>query len=257
MVDLASAVAAAANSGAIMRTGTVKRYDAGTLTVDVGGGQLVSMPYMDGYLPILGDPVQCLGQGGVWFALGRASQFPADNTVVDPSFELTPVGSPPAAWGIYNNTPGGGTGTLLVRTAAVPAGFEIAGSQMLEVSCQTSGGQITADIYSQPIAVAPGQTWTAAAWVYAAFQGIGPTLRLKLAWFANSTNVYPTTVAGDSVITVADPPPLQPWMLLRGASGGGGVVVPAGASYMRVVLESVVYDIAYAEWDKVVCRRVS
>lgn len=256
MGDVASAIAQAGYSGAIMRTGTVKRYDVGSITVDVGGGQLVSMPFMDGYLPILGDPVQCLGQGGVWFALGRASQFPSDNTVVDPSFELTALGSPPAAWGVYND-PVQGNLAASVKTRAVPAGFEIAGTQMLEVACSTDLKIVFADIYSSPIPVVPGQAWTAAAWAYTEYQGTSPTLALKLTWYANSTNVYPTTVAADSVITFVGSPALQPWMLLRGASGGSGAVVPAGATHMRVVLENEVFNIASALWDKVVCRRVS
>lgn len=255
-MDLASTIGALGDRGAVMRTGTVKRYDTGSITVDVGGGQLVSMPYLDGYLPVLGDPVQCLNQAGVWFAIGRASQFPSDNTVVDPSFELTALGSPPAAWGVYNDTTQS-TIAPTVRTRAVPAGFEIAGSQMLEVACLTAGQIVFADIYSSPIPVVPGQAWTAAAWAYTEYQGASPTLALKLAWFANSINVYPNTVAADSLITFVGSPALQPWMLLRGASGGSGAVVPAGANFMRVVLENEVFEIASALWDKVVCRRVS
>lgn len=256
MGDLASAISAANGAGLTMRTGRVVRYDAGLLTVDVGNGQLASMPYADSYLPILGESVQCLYQRGVWFGLCRASQPPLDAVLADPSFEVSALGVQPAAWGVYSDT-AQSTVAPTVRTRAVPAGFEIDGVQMLEVACLSDNQIVFADVYSQPIAVMPGQAWTAAAWAYSEYQVASPTLALKLAWFANSSDTYPTTVATDTVITAVSSPALQPWMLLRGASGGAGAVVPAGAAWMRVVLENEVFNIASVLWDKVVCHQVS
>lgn len=75
MTGLAAAItkAAAGPAGnAALRFATVTGYDpaTGNVSVDVGGGTLVSCPYLGTYVPTVGDVVAMLSAGPQWLVLG-------------------------------------------------------------------------------------------------------------------------------------------------------------------------------------------
>lgn len=75
MPDLATSIAGIPRGNASMRIGTLTGYDAatGNVTVNVGGGALIACPYMDSYVPTIGEAVVMLSAGPAWVVLGSAS----------------------------------------------------------------------------------------------------------------------------------------------------------------------------------------
>lgn len=69
-MDTASVIAGMAGGNASMRIGTVTGYDTGSITVDVGGGSLLTAFYLSTYLPAVGDQVVIVSTGKTWVVLG-------------------------------------------------------------------------------------------------------------------------------------------------------------------------------------------
>jgi hypothetical protein len=257
VADLAATLGSP-NEGAQLRTGTVvSLIGASTVTVDIGGGQLLDMPALTGYAPIAGDVVQILQQGPVQLVLGRTNPMSGANALANPSFELN-TGAAPQAWTkvIDAGTP---TGDAAVIADIATAWGPVDGSNWLAVS-QSTAATVTIHMASRPVPVTAGQVWTAAGYAANASIGTGGgTCALRLTWYNTDTAVYPTTVAADAVIASIGFPQggVPGWTLLR-QWAGAGYAAPTGATWLRVVLSTTltggVGSAAY--WDGITCRRI-
>lgn len=258
MPDLAVSIAQAGQSGGCtLRTGTLIAIGDTTLTVDIGGGQALSMPYIDPYIPILGDRVQVIQQGMVCLAIGAAGGMPDDNVLANPSFELDAVGTtPPSNWHLYFDPAGD---SLAHPKTDVASGWGPKhGTRWLEINYAGGAGGFEGNyVWSDPVAVQPGQVWSASAYVVTAPE-LGadePALQLRLAFMATSAGTYPASVISETTIQTINGPSGPAWVPLR-AVAGSGTTVPAGAGAMSVVLLSQQYG-GSVYWDKVVCRRLA
>jgi hypothetical protein len=253
-----------------MRIGTVRTYDARLITVNVGGGTLVAMPYLRGYQPLLGDLVTCVNQGAVWFCVGPATGSPPDNAVVNPSFETSGTGSMASGWGAYHDP--SSTATASVTVQNVFGSSTVDGSQCLRVGVTRVGvtdPQFSFDsIYSSPIAVTPGDRWSAAAHVQRQddTQAVTPASVIAgvfLSWYSNNTDVYPTTSAANSAQSIVAIDNAPGWALLGAATSPTGITVPGAANFMRVILYSeILFPLSFIStaplyWDLVIARKVS
>lgn len=255
-MSLATAIAAAGSSGgASLRTGRVLGIGAATVTVDIGGGQLVSMPYLDTYLPVLGDRIQAIQHGSVCVILGAVAGMPDDNILVNPSFERDAPGTAPTSWTTYLEPTSIGTATALTQLATGWGGR--GGIKWLEI---THGGSGTATITvsSEAIPVQPGQAWTASAAMSASASDAGANqaaIALFLAFFPTSGTNYPAGLISASRIQLLAGPTGPQWVTMRDI-GGTGTVVPGGATAMRVLLQTTLLSEA-VYWDRVICRRLA
>jgi hypothetical protein len=236
------------NKFSTTRTGTVSVVDPMKATVEVGT-TLIRAAYARGAEPAPGDVVAVLRQGASWFILGTSS-VSGGNAVQNPSFEEVNESGQPVNWTLYNIS-----GTSVYSSVSAPEEAP-EGEQVLEVTPKP-GVNGTSFTYSLPIAVAPGQKWELAAYV----NGYYPSETnqdtsdpsLQALWFANATDLYPTTSAANSVVaSVSNITQEDTMSVLRGQ-----VTVPAGGTFMRVALGLGALAGAGAHFDFVVARQVS
>lgn len=257
MTSLADHIAdAQANSGATLRTGRVIGAAGTIVTVDIGGGQVVDMPALAQYEPILGDIVMVQQQGPLTLVLGRTAAIAGDNVLANPSFELDPAGTSGAAHWTF--IPDAVATTPITATTQTATQWGAAhGSQWLELSSSTASGDGIVYAVSEAIPVTPGERWTAAAYTTSAGNQSN-IAGLWLTWYASSTAMYPSTVSADTLISSASfPSGVYPrWLILRELAGGG-TTVPVGVTFMRVVVSAEIFDIGYVYVDAVIARKVS
>jgi hypothetical protein len=250
--DLVTAISDRAAT-ATLRTGRVVGLTGAALTIDVGGGQYVDMPYLTAYVPILGDTVQILQQAGVNVVLDSLGGMPSDNVVYNPSFEVDSAGSTSiTGWSKYTDPASTGTTTVKVDTATGWGPKD--GTQWLELNHQTAGFVAT-HMYSALIQVQAGQRWSACAYCVSANEaGVDePVMEVALAFHGGDT-AYPADIVSTSTIQAINGPTGPQWVPVRAVTGNG-VTVPFGASTMRVVLVTEEQG-GSVYWDKVICRRV-
>jgi len=229
-----------------MRTGTVVSGTADNLVILVGGTSFRAQA-LESYAPVEGDLVAVLRNDATWLVLGRMPGA-GPNEVCDFSFEDTTAGLPPADWVLYNIT-----GTSSVETVArggAPGGNQVARVTPLAVGTSESY------LYSCPIEVSPGQRWDLSAYVGALYTdsvAADADADLVALWFANDTDLYPTTVSADSTVaSLDDVTALPPFTGISGTA-----TVPSGASVMRVALRSSLVADQSLEWDFVTARLVT
>jgi hypothetical protein len=238
------ALAAAPGPRAENRTGVVVgSASADTVTVVVAGTQIPAR-FLDDYFPADGDLVSVMRQDSSWLVLGRIGGQ-GGNEVSGGSFEDDPIGMPPTDWTLYNLS---SISVAIVSERADAPG----GSQVARVF-PVSGGLAESYLYSPPISVVPGEQWALGAFVGADYDPgatFDASASLVALWFANASDLYPTTVSADTTVaTLAGVSQLPPF------NGMSGIVnVPAGAAVMRVALRSSVSDLQALEWDLVTAR---
>ncbi len=228
-----------------MGTGTVVAVSTTTLTLLARGVQF-SAAYLASYgSPQVGDLVKFSRQDSTWCVDGKLAGV-GPNEVFNFSFEDGGPGTVPDGWTVYNIS---GTGTA---TGAV-TGFAPLGVRELSVSAGAAAQDTY--VYSSPIPVVTGQQWAVSALASATYpSGATPTADAALygLWFANSTNLYPTTSAADTLVAqVNDVGPDA-----SHASVSGSVTVPAATTYMRVATRSISGASISMLWDAVIARRV-
>lgn len=228
------------------RTGTIVAATESGVIILVGGTSFPAQ-VIDSYQPVEGDLVAVIRQDATWLVLGRITgQGP--NEVCNPSFENDPPGVAPSEWEFADVS--GVSGVTTATVAGAPAGTQAA--QVLPLA----PGSSESYLYSCPISVVPGQQWTLSAYVggvYTNEAAAGADAALVALWFANDTNLYPTTSAADTVITtLADVAQLPPF-----AGISGTVTVPTGAAVMRVALRSTLTTDESLAWDFVTARLTS
>lgn len=256
-----SAVAGVSESDSQIRLGQVVSYNASAISVRLSGGDVQRFAYLRTYEPILGETVAVARQGSGWIVMGGLAAMPPDNPVLNPSFESDPDGTtPPSNWGIYQAGAFSPTVDVQGSTGLVYAD----GARAVEVRNTTSAFSGITYIYSAPIPVQPGQRWSASALFSSDVGSTGAAepadVSVLLTWYANATDVYPTTAATDTVLG-SDGTPLgemSMWRTLRAGFEDTGSVVPANATHMRVALLTVTRgDSSFVRYDRVVAYRLS
>jgi hypothetical protein len=241
-----SLLAAQGGPFAQVRTGIVVSFSTAQATVSVGGATFPAA-YLRGLTFAAGDLVACLQQGGSWTILGALAGVGANLLAEgNPSFELSAPGSFPSLW--FQADLSGSSTITVIDDPAAPAGSRVA-----SVTGPAAGTQ--SYLYSQPIQVTSGQQFAVTAYAGGDYQPSDTQTAdaaLVALWFANSTDLYPTTSAVDTVISTAtDIVQAPPYTTL------GGTVTAPVTGFMRVALRSTVEASQAVRWDSVIARRTA
>lgn len=230
------------------RVAVVTLATPNSMFVDVGGSVIevaFLQPFTTGTVspPAAGTVVQLVRQDSSWVATGRLVGA-GSNSVLNPSFEDSPPGSQPVNWQLADVS---GVSTALV--------VDITGAPEGDFAVRVFSAQASVSyLYSAPIAVNTGETWSLAAFVGGDYSGGVETADAELdaLWFANSTDLYPTVSQPPTTLaTITDTPQYPPFRVLS-----GNVVVPAATFFMRVALQSNLNANQALIWDNVTARRV-
>lgn len=228
------------------RIGIVVAATVNSMVVDVGGTTFdvaFVIPFTTATVsaPAPGTVVQLIRQDASWVAVGRLVGA-GSNFVLNPGFELSPPNLPPSDWTSYDVS---GTSTPLVQDVTdSPEGDFVVRVYSAQASVHL--------LYSSPIAVTVGQIWSLSAFVGGDYGGgIAATADASIValWFANDTNLYPTTSSADIVVaTFVDVPQHPPYQAVSGS-----VTAPV-TGFMRVALRSTLAADQALVWDAVVAR---
>lgn len=244
MTTIPQAMLGAVPRSTEMGTGTVTAISATTLTVLARGVQF-ECAYLDRYTPTVGDLVAFFRQDSTWLVADKLAGV-GTNMIQNFSFELGGPNTIPTSWTQFQIS---GTG----NATGVITGYAPDGVRELQVSAGNAAQDTY--VYSAPISVLPGQTWAVSALASAVYpSGATPTADAALygLWFANPTNLYPTTTSVDTLISQVNnvgPDALH-------SSVSGSVVVPGGAAYMRIATRSISAASISMLWDAVIARRI-
>ncbi|HKY45030.1 MAG TPA: hypothetical protein VJM50_18210 [Pyrinomonadaceae bacterium] len=229
------------------RIGIVVLATPNTMFVNVGGTVLevgFLAPFTGAAIvpPAAGTVVQVVRQDASWVATGRLIGT-GSNVVVNPSFEDGPLGAQPVHWFSYDIS-GSSTATV-VSIADAPSG---------DLAVRVfSGGAADHYLYSEPIPVNTGESWSLSAFVGGDYGGAPATAqaRIDAMWFANSTDLFPTVSApSTTVANQTNVPQYPPFTVLS-----GNATVPAATFFMRVALRSTLAAGQALLWDAASARR--
>jgi hypothetical protein len=248
MVNRSAALLAAEDGPfTTIRVGVVSAATANQVIVLVGGSSVPASwvaPFgvTNPAPPVLGDLVVVLVQDASWTVIGRVAGAGA-NQVDNPSFEIVTTGDFPDGWFSADLT---GTSVVFVEEMDnAPDGENVA-------LVSTDSASASHYLYSSPISVAPGEQWAVSAYVGGDI-ALTADAALYGLWFANATDLYPTTSAADtSIATLNNVPQSPPFQTLSGT-----VTVPAATTHMRVALRSAITPDSPLRWDLVLARRVA
>jgi hypothetical protein len=239
---MAQAIQETSTRPAVAKTGTVTAVSATTLTVLVAG-TVVQAAYLASYTPVAGDLVALIRQDATWLVLGDLAGV-GPNLVLNPGFEqggATPT--VPPSWFLFNEA---GVSTVQVLN---PGTSPPEGNFVAQINDDPSIR--TANLYSSPWPVNPGETYALSAFAQGLSADTGD-ITLNAMGFAAITDVPPATVFNTAVASINDI--LQapaPWTSISGT-----IVVPAGATaYMRVGLRAILAASVGMQWDFVTARR--
>jgi hypothetical protein len=223
-------------------TGVVVSFTTNQAVVSVRGSTFTAA-YLEGTVLTVGALVAVLRQDASWLVLGVLAGV-GENLVLNPSFEDSAPGSFPSSW-FHANT----SGVAAVTVEADPDAPE--GDQVATVSGPAVG--TTSYLYSNPIQVTSGEQLTLSAFAGGDYQPADTQTAdaaLVALWFANDTNLYPTTSSPDIVVSTAtDVVQAPPYTTL------GGTVTAPVTGFMRVALRTTTQDSQAIQWDAVVARR--
>jgi hypothetical protein len=230
------------------RIGVVTVATANSLFVDVGGQVLEAaflVPFTNATLvpPVTGTVVQVVRQDASWVATGRVVGA-GSNLVINPSFEDSLAGTFPVNWFFANLS---GTSTATVVDILNPPEGDLAANVY-------SGPGGVSYLYSSPIFVTAGDMWSLGAFVGGEYGGSATQTAdaaLVATWYANTTNLYPTTSSADIVVaSTLDVPQYPPFRALSGT-----VTVPV-SGFLRVALRSTLAANQALVWDNITARKV-
>lgn len=267
--DTASAVAEAAKTGGTqVRIGKVVSVNGSTLTVSVGGGTLVDMPYLLGLQLVPGDSVATVQAGPTWYVIGPFAGVPTDNLVVNGSFETSAGVPSTAGWDfqVLQNT--AGTPAWSVNDAGTFAvGDYVSGLKAAYIDCSTTGvgSDCEGKLRSSPIPVLQSEQYAGAASVAA---NIPPPLRYKVVGTNAVLPLAQVDVALEFYVNAGDttsasfvdygpvPPTPFAYRLMRTPLTS----VPAGVNFMRLTLDFLAHDTdvnSYvAVFDRAIVRKI-
>lgn len=230
------------------RIGTVVLATPNSMFVSVGGTTVevaFDLPFTATAVspPPAGTVVHLIRQNATWVAIGRIVGA-GSNSVLNPSFEDSPPGSQPVNWQVADVS---GASTAMVT--------DIVGAPDGDFAARVFSAQASVHyLYSAPIPVNTGDTWSLAAFVGGDYAGGAQTADaiLDAMWFANATDLFPTvSAATTTVATATDVDQYPPFQVLS-----GNVTVPAATFFMRVALRSVLAAGQALLWDAVSAREV-
>jgi len=229
------------------RIGVVTSATPNSMFVDVGG-TVIEVAFIQPFTnaavlpPAAGTVVQLIRQAASWIAVGKVIGV-GSNSILNPSFENSGPGAQPINWVSYNVSG--------VSTASV---VDIPDAPEGDLAVLVSSAQASVHfLYSSPIPVNAGEVWSISATVGGSYTGGPQTADAALIglWFANATNLYPTTSSADTLITQdLDLPQYPPFHSLF-----QNVTVPV-SGFMRIALRSTLAAGQGLVWDNVIARRV-
>lgn len=244
----ATAAFIAAQSGPYcqLRVGVVVSFTPNNALVSVGGRTFTANFHVGTTLTV-GAQVSVLNQSGSWLILGvLAGVNPNLLAGFNASFEDTAPGLFPTSWQFANTA--GTSAAVVQENLAAPDGTQVASV------ASVVAGAATSYLYSAPIGVASGDQFQVSAFAGGDYDpGVPVTGAAALVglWFANATNLYPTTSSADTVIVsvanVADAPPFTTLT--------GTVTAPVNG-FMRIALRSTLTGPQRMSWDQVIVRKV-
>lgn len=256
--DLPGAVAAAIPDATTVRMGMVTGYGAETITVAISDSDaLVDAAFvMPGPRPMLGEPVAVLKQGNQWLVLNSLSPMDPTNPVLNPSFELDDPGTlVPTSWNQYEI----GVNSSTVSVVSLPPHQSLHGPRSMSLTATLTVATV---MTSAPIPVSLGQRWTANAWIegFAKWPIFVVAGAIILTWYANDTDLYPTTAAASSATFTQNAP--DTWLAIQTVGDERGIPVPDGVTHMRVACyTNIQADSAggtgTVRWDRVVARQLA
>lgn len=230
------------------RTGVVTLSTPNSLFVNVGGTVIEAaflLPFTATAVapPPEGTIVQLIRQDASWVATGRIVGA-GSNSILNPSFENSLPGSQPVNWNAYNVS---GSSTAITT--------DVVGAPEGDFAVRVYSGVSSVHyLYSNPIGVTVGSQWSLSAFVGGDYAGGAPQTAdaaLVGLWFANSTDLYPTTSSADTVVvTSVDVPQYPPFRSIS------GIVTAPVTGYMRVALRSTLAANQALVWDSVIARPV-
>lgn len=229
------------------RVGIVVLATPNTMFVEVGG-TVVEVAFLGTFTgasivpPAAGTIVQLVRQDASWVALGPLIGT-GSNSIPNPSFEEGPVGGQPVRWTSYNIT--GSSTAIVVDIPDAPAG-----DFAVRVYSASAADHY---LYSDPIPVNTGESWSISAFVGGDYGGGAATAqaRIDAMWFANATDLFPVVSAASiNVDSETNVPQYPPFRVLS-----GNVTVPAATFFMRVALRSTLAAGQALVWDAASTRR--
>lgn len=237
---------------AYLRTGTVTAIDPFLATATVGG-TVIRAAYVQQSAPAVGDVVAVTRQGASWFVSGTTS-VSGGNSVQNASFEDVNEDQTPSLWTLYDIS-----GTNVMQAVYEPdesvPGLDGNAGNVLAVG-PVGGASGSSFVYSAPIGVVTGQVWELSTYANGDYPADNPgttDVSLRALWFADATDLYPTTSAADSTVdTNTDITEEDSMQIMRGT-----VTVPAAAVFMRVALRTAALAYTGAHFDFVTARQAS
>lgn len=230
------------------RVGTVVSATPNSMFVDVGG-TVISVGFLLPFTstavtpPAAGTVVQVIRQDASWVATGRLVGV-GSNSILNPSFEDSGPGAQPVHWNSYN-----------ISGSSVASVIDIPNAPEGDLAVLVTSAQASVHyLYSSPIPVNQGDVWSLSANVGGQYASLPYTADAAIValWFANATNLYPTTSSADTLVTNdLDIPQYPPFRSLF-----QNVTVPAASPFMRVALRSTLAAGQGLVWDNVIARRV-
>jgi len=243
-------IAASSGPSAQVRTGTIASATLGSAIVVVGGTAFRAsyvLPFgvnpSAADLPRAGDLVSVVRQDSSWQILGRIAGA-GENLLTNGSFEDSPDGTFPVTWTLYNITS--------TSSATVTDDVSVDGGNSALV---LSNSAVSAEsfLYSAPVPVQLGEILTLSVYAGASFGAETPdpvNAGLYALWFANTTDLYPTTSSADSLIAAATAlPQAPPFTPLSGT-----VTAPVNG-YVRMGLRTTAMNTTGVVWDFATLRR--
>lgn len=244
MQSLPEAIAAMQGADVELANGTVTLVNANTLNVLVRGTTIQSA--FIGTAPPVGSLVALIRDRWTWLCLGALGGVSA-NRVQNFSFEDDgTILTVPSKWFLHQISGAGAPRTS--QTGAAPEG-------LYELAVDAGIAAQDTYVYSSPISVVTGQQWSVSAFasaIYPPAAAITADAALYGLWFANDTNLYPTTSAADTLIAQAND--IGPFPAHAAISGT--VTVPAATTYMRVATRSLSAAGVTVLWDAVIARLI-
>ena len=229
----------------IMRTGIVSTFAPNELVINVGGATFPAS-YREGDTFAPGDLVQALNQDATWWVAGKLAGVGVNLLAgFNPSFEDSPPGTFPTSW-FFANISGSSSAAVLAFSPA-PDGTQVA-------VVQSDGTPSQSYLYSSPIPAVTGDQFTVSAYVgglYDVSDTHTADAAIVATWYANDTNLYPTTSSADQVISTAvDVAAAPPFTTLSGT-----ITAPV-TGFLRVALRSDLTDTQRLMWDNIIIRAV-
>lgn len=228
-----------------LRTGKVTLVDPFAVSVTVGGTSLRAA-YVRQSAPSVGDVVAVTRQGASFFVVGTSSAS-GDNLVRNPSFEELDDTGEPAEWQFT-------VATNLSTFEVAQDERAVDGDVCAKVFNPGSANSVSR-LYSGAIAVAEGAQLELSCYANGLYPSGDPDttdVQLQALWFANATDLYPTTSAADTTAaTLTDITEDDTMQIMQGT-----VTVPSGAVFVRVGMRTAADAQTGASYDFVTCRVV-